>query len=199
MSNSQRDAFYTFALALFIFTFSITVTILFSFVIFKFDIHHYFLDQEANMSAGKLMHNYNQMMNYLLNPFDGSFHLDDFRSSVNGRVHFADCKKLFMLNFIVFILSGIYVFFRRKYRARFNRTYLYIAIVGIVLLLLMAVDFDGFFVIFHKILFRNNDWLFDPSLDPIINVLPDEFFIQCFVLFFVLFEGLNFFKFFAKK
>ncbi|AKP66896.1 TIGR01906 family membrane protein [Companilactobacillus ginsenosidimutans] len=199
MSNSQKDAFYTFVLALFIFTFSITVTIIASYAIFKFDIHHYFLDQEANMGASKLMHNYNQMMNYLLNPFSGDFHLDDFRSSVNGRAHFSDCKNLFMLNFTVFILSGIYVFFRRKRRAHFNKTFLYITIFGIVLVALMAIDFDGFFVVFHKILFRNNDWLFDPSLDPIIDVLPDEFFVQCFALFFLLFEGLSFYKFKQKK
>ena len=114
MSNSQKDAIYTIVLAFFIFTFAITVTIFASYAIFHFDIGHYYLDQEANMGAHKLMHNYNQMMNYLLNPFSGSFHLDDFRSSVNGRTHFADCKKLFMLNFIVFILSGIYVFFNRE-------------------------------------------------------------------------------------
>lgn len=76
---------------------------------------------------------------------------------------------------------------------------LYAAIAGIVLVILMAVDFDGFFVIFHKILFRNNDWLFDPSLDPIIDVLPDEFFAQCFALFFVLFEGLSIYKFRQKN
>lgn len=199
MSNQQRDVFYSFVLALFIFTFAITVTIFASYGLFQFDIHHYFLDQEANLSPHRLMHNYNQMMNYLINPFDGKFQLDDFRSSVNGRTHFADCKHLFMLNFGVFILSGLYVWFRRKKRAYFNKAFLYIGIVGIVLAILMAVDFDGFFVVFHKILFRNNDWLFDPSLDPIIDVLPDEFFAQCFVLFFIIFEGLNFYKYFQKK
>lgn len=151
------------------------------------------------MTAKRLMHNYNQMMNYLVNPFSGNFHLDDFRSSVNGRTHFADCKNLFMLNFSVFILSGVYIFFRRKKRAYFNKVMLYAAIAGVILVVLMAVDFDGFFVIFHKILFRNNDWLFDPALDPIIDVLPDEFFAQCFALFFVMFEGLSIYKYRQKN
>ncbi|WP_369395716.1 lipoprotein intramolecular transacylase Lit [Lacticaseibacillus thailandensis] len=31
-------------------------------------------------------------------------------------------------------------------------------------------------------LFRNQDWEFDPALDPIINVLPEGFFAACFVL-----------------
>lgn len=194
MSHSQRDVIYSVVLALFIFTLAITVTIFASYAIFKFDIHHYYLDQEADMTAKKLMHNYNQMMRYLIDPFQNHFQLDNFRSSINGRTHFADVKKLFMLNFAVFILSGVYVWFRRKKRAHFNKAFLYIAIVGVILVAIMAIDFDDFFIMFHKILFRNNDWLFNPALDPIIEVLPDEFFIQCFVLFFALFEGLNLWK-----
>jgi len=53
----------------------------------------------------------------------------------------------------------------------------------------MAVDFNDFFIDFHKILFRNNDWLFDPSLDPIITALPDTFFLHCFIMAFALFEA----------
>ncbi|MQS52877.1 TIGR01906 family membrane protein [Companilactobacillus mishanensis] len=199
MSNSQKDGIYTIGLALFFFTLAITATIFASYPIFHFDIGHYFLDQEANMSSSRLMHNYNQMMNYLINPFDWHWYLDDFRSSLSGRTHFEDCKKLFMLNFAVLIISGMYVWFNRKKRAYYNKVFLYIAIVGVILAALMVVDFDDFFVIFHKILFRNNDWLFDASLDPIIDVLPEEFFTQCFVLFFVLFEGLNIYKYFQKK
>ena len=29
-----------------------------------------------------------------------------------------------------------------------------------------------------------------PILDPIINVLPEEYFLQCFVIFFIIYEGL---------
>jgi len=84
-------------------------------------------------------------------------------------------------------------------RAYFNQVFKYIAIAGIILAILMAINFDGFFVVFHEVLFRNSDWLFDPSKDPVINVLPEEFFTQCFVLFFILFEGLNFWKYKSKK
>ena len=50
----------------------------------------------------------------------------------------------------------------------------------------MAIGFERFFIYFHQILFRNTDWLFDPATDPIINVLPESFFMQCFLLFFAL-------------
>ncbi|MFD1419048.1 TIGR01906 family membrane protein [Companilactobacillus keshanensis] len=199
MSNGQKDTIYTIVLAFFIFTFAITVTIFASYPLFMFAIKHYYLEQAVNLSFGKIMHNYSQMMNYLINPFSGKFHLSDFQSSVAGRTHFADTKNLFMLNFCVLIVSGIYLWFQRQKRAYFNQVFKYIAIGGIILAILMAVNFDGFFVVFHEVLFRNSDWLFDPNKDPVINILPEEFFTQCFVLFFILFEGLNFWKYKSKK
>ncbi|MFC6322971.1 TIGR01906 family membrane protein [Companilactobacillus baiquanensis] len=199
MSNSQKDVIYTTVLAFFIFTFAVTVTIFASYPLFMFAIKHYYLEQAVNLSFGKILHNYNQMMNYLINPFSGQFHLSDFSSSVAGRTHFSDVKKLFMLNFGVLILSSIYLWIRRKTRSHYNQVFKYIAIIGVILAILMAINFDGFFVIFHEVLFRNSDWLFDPEKDPIINVLPEEFFTQCFILFFVLFEGLNFWKYKSKK
>jgi integral membrane protein (TIGR01906 family) len=34
------------------------------------------------------------------------------------------------------------------------------------------------FVVFHKLLFRNEYWLFDYRTDPVIMVLPDQFFMH---------------------
>jgi len=114
MSNSQKDTIYTIVLAFFIFTLAITVTIFASYPLFMFAIKHYYLEQAVNLSFGKIMHNYSQMMNYLINPFSSQFHLSDFQSSVAGRTHFADTKTLFMLNFGVLIASGLYLWFQRK-------------------------------------------------------------------------------------
>ncbi|GMA47726.1 integral membrane protein [Tetragenococcus muriaticus PMC-11-5] len=58
----------------------------------------------------------------------------------------------------------------------------------VVLLALMAVGFDQFFITFHEVFFTNEDWLFDPATDPIINVLPEQYFMHCFLFFFVLIE-----------
>ncbi|MFH5811846.1 TIGR01906 family membrane protein [Companilactobacillus sp. FL22-1] len=194
MSNSQKDFFYTIALAFFILTAAISITIFASYGLFAFDIKHYYLEQAVGMKYGTIMKNYAQMMDYLINPFNWHWHLSDFASSPAGRLHFLDCKKLFLLNFGVFIISGIIVAKFRKVRAHFNRVFLWIGIVGIVLAVLMLLNFDEFFVVFHEVLFRNSDWLFDPNKDPIINVLPEEFFTQCFVLFFIIFEGWNFWQ-----
>ena len=53
------------------------------------------------------------------------------------------------------------------------------------------LGFDEFFTLFHEALFPgDSSWLFNPILDPIINVLPEEYFLQCFVIFFIIYEGL---------
>ena len=31
-------------------------------------------------------------------------------------------------------------------------------------------------------MFNNDDWIFDPVTDPIINMLPESFFAQCAIL-----------------
>ena len=60
-----------------------------------------------------------------------------------------------------------------------------IGVVGVFL------GFDEFFTLFHEALFPgDSSWLFNPILDPIINVLPEEYFLQCFVIFFIIYEGI---------
>jgi len=199
MSNSQKDLLYSIALAFFLLTTAITVTIFASYGLFAFDIRYYNLDQLVDMDYGTVMKNYAQMMDYLINPFNWQFHLSNFGSSAAGRLHFQDCKKLFLLNFVVFLGTGAIVAKFHKVRAHFNKIFLWIGIGGIILAILMLLNFDEFFVIFHEVLFRNSDWLFDPNKDPVINILPEDFFTQCFILFFIIFEGSNFWKARLKK
>ena len=48
----------------------------------------------------------------------------------------------------------------------------------------LACRFElGFcFVLFHKILFRNDYWIFDPACDPVITILPDAYFLHAAAL-----------------
>ena len=51
------------------------------------------------------------------------------------------------------------------------------------------IGFEQFFTLFHQILFVGDDtWLFDPAKDPVILILPENFFLQAFLLFFCLYE-----------
>ena len=47
---------------------------------------------------------------------------------------------------------------------------------GIFLGIAFAKDFDHAFVTFHHILFDNDLWLLDPSVDMLVNIVPEGFF-----------------------
>lgn len=44
----------------------------------------------------------------------------------------------------------------------------------------VALDFNNAFIIFHKLVFRNDFWIFDYHSDPVIRILPETF--LCIVL-----------------
>lgn len=76
-------------------------------------------------------------------------------------------------------------------RVLFSAIFL-MAALGIFVL----VDFDSFWTVFHKILFRNDLWLLNPATDRLIMMVPIEFFtalvyqiLGAFVFIFLLLGG----------
>ena len=50
----------------------------------------------------------------------------------------------------------------------------------VTLMLFGIVAFDKLFVLFHEIVFRNDYWMFSSVTDPVIKILPEEFFMHGF-------------------
>jgi len=152
------------------------------------------LGPSVNLTLGQLMTDYYQMLAYLNFPWVPKLVMTDFTDSTSALIHFADVKNLFMLDFAVFIVTSVVVYFfwrRLKRNQQLWRLVLPMQTalwVPPVVAMMMAINFDQFFIFFHEVLFRNSDWLFDPLLDRIILVLPDTFFLQCFVIAFVIIE-----------
>ncbi len=106
--------------------------------------------------------------------------------------HMADCRELIRLDTRVFwaaLAAGVIAFAvgalleRRNGRdgravRRGMRAGMWIA-GGIVSVLLAwaAVNFEGFFVTFHRLAFTNEGWLLNPRTDLLIRLMPTEFFI----------------------
>ena len=59
-------------------------------------------------------------------------------------------------------------------------------VIPLILMLPIVVNFEGSFVLFHKIMFNNDYWIFDPNLDPVINILPEEFFFHAGLMILIL-------------
>lgn len=174
---------------------SLSVTLTINAVwLYRLDIGWLHISQDVHLSASVLMHNYGQLLAYLELPWVTELNMSNFPTSFTGMIHFEDVKRLFLLDHVVLIVSlvpaGWYLrqLARRAEQWRLLRPMQVAAVVPVVLAGGMAVNFNGFFIAFHQVLFRNNDWLFDPNLDPVITALPDIFFLHCFILAFGLFE-----------
>ena len=83
----------------------------------------------------------------------------------------------------------------------FNNSVNIIALIFISVSIMVVIDFSKTFYFFHKIFFRNDYWIFDPVTDPIINALPEEFFmielilvISLLILFTLVIKVLSFKK-----
>ncbi len=161
--------------------------------LFDLNMHVLNLSTATGLSATKMHGEYLRIINYIQNPFAPSLQFRYFISSPNGLQHFKDVRHLVIFNNVIAL---IFVPLMITMLRRLNKKSLtwilitpikVIVIISLAIVALMVVNFEQIFILFHEVLFRNSDWIFDPDLDPVINMLPDTFFFECFSLFFVIF------------
>ena len=152
------------------------------------------LGDKVNLSNEQVQENYIILLKYLHLPWIHELNMPDFPSSELGAFHFYEVKQLFYLEYIVLIVSCTASFFFLKklhkgnYWAKLKNTFLFLAILPLGIIILITTFFDKIFLLFHKSFFNNDAWLFNPASDPIINVLPQEFFMACFLQVFITLE-----------
>lgn len=160
-------------------------------------------NQIVNLSVSTVMSNYWQLLWYLIWPFERKLQMTNFPTSPGAAEHFYECKLLFQLALTVFIIQLV-IFGYEKYKKAPSTIYLTKAgalifmILPVALLPFAMTNFDSFFVIFHHLLFNNNNWLFNPMTDPVINILTEGFFAGCFAIAGIIYE-LYFAQFMLKK
>ena len=150
-------------------------------------------NKTVNLTIGQIMHNYNQLMWYLIWPLKRQLKMRNFPTSATGAQHFADVKKLFVLAVFAFLCCLLIMLWCRRKNKRalkLNKVWaLVFLLLPIALLPFALANFDSFFVSFHHLLFAgSNTWLFDPGTDPIINVLTEGFFASCFAVGGIIYE-----------
>ncbi|MGX6979963.1 TIGR01906 family membrane protein [Vagococcus elongatus] len=180
-------------LMLTVITLAITITIN-AFPLYVFDIGHLDILDRVALSQEELLKNYRELMSYLNFPWISQLKMTDFPVSASGAFHFWEVKKLFLLNYGVFLLTVIpsTMFLRKLWKEKrlwiLNNGLTIAALVPVFLGFFMFVGFDKFFTTFHHVFFNNDAWIFDPELDPIILALPEQYFFHSFILAIVLFE-----------
>lgn len=178
---------FCFALSLFIIFAAVKITLMFK-PLYYFDIKYLNIEKLSGFSKDEIVKNYDYVIGYLLSPRGQEFKLPSIPYSQYGQIHFRDVKAIFTaidnLLIITGLISAIGLFINIKHRSFdfLKRTCSVLIFLPITLLIAFMINFDAAFTIFHKIFFRNDYWQFDPSIDPIINVLPQEFFYHAALL-----------------
>lgn len=153
------------------------------------------IENECGKDRETVIEGYDEVLDYLTKP-NKSFSAGEFKYSDNGAKHFADCKSLFTLNAVIYIISvviiAVLLTLKRLKLIEFSRplglispfwsgavTLLVFAALGIA----VFIDFDTAFYVFHRIFFPGKDnWMFNPYTDEIILAMPGEFFMHCAIL-----------------
>ena len=181
---------------LFLLALAILVTIYLAWILYPFEISWLNLTNRVHLKSDIIQYNFHILMDYLTNPFNPVLEMPDFPSSESGLHHFAVVKGLFHLTQGVALvtLPFFYIFWNQVVRKGFLSLYRRGLLIMLSLPLVLGlvgvfIGFEQFFTLFHQILFVGDDtWLFDPAKDPVILILPEDFFLHAFLLFFCLYE-----------
>ena len=149
----------------------------------------------TGLTAEQIRQAFDQVMDYCLD-LRPDFAAGVLWFSESGASHFADVRRLFLLDLWVLGLSlaglaAAFVYSRlrrtRPWRFRGRGPGFWgacgLGTVFLVVGALAASDFQRAFVVFHTLFFPGKtNWVFDWREDPIILLLPEEFFRNCALL-----------------
>lgn len=157
------------------------------------------LEEYTGLTRAQITEAYDCMMDFCVGKTE-TFSTGALPWSQAGRDHFADVRSLFLLDLSAAAVTGLLLLGWALIRQRSNvqpyrfmkRGFAFWAAVGLGVLFLLVgglacLDFSRAFVVFHTLFFPGKDnWLFDPRTDPIIYLLPQEFFRNCAIAIFLL-------------
>ena len=175
------------ALTLFIIAAAVVVTLNFR-PLYYLDVDLLNIPASSGLPKEEVLANYNALIDYnaLFGPQTLEF--PTLAMSETGRIHFEEVKDVFVFFEVLAIVCGLLSAAGIVYR-HFRKNPGYLLLTGIltvalpvVLGILIALNWQTVFVLFHRIVFNNNYWIFDPATDPVITILPDTFFMHCALL-----------------
>ena len=190
MSYNKKDIFLATMLMLFIISLAIVFTVFFK-QLYYLDINYLGIDLTSGMSVETIKKNYDVLIAYQSIFYRGTLNLPDFVMSTNGRIHFEEVKTIFEAIQVIMVVSGLISLplVIRRFKEKEYRFF-------------VALDFESAFITFHQIVFRNNYWVFDYRSDPVINILPETFFMHCFIMIVIIvitLAGLCLFYYYHKQ
>lgn len=148
----------------------------------------------------------NELMDYLI----GKSNILNTKININNQlvelysktaiIHMTDVRNIFIFNihlsiisiiiaiisFLICIKSKLPIY---KIFIAYRNTVIFLFVFLLFIILYAFIDFNSFFMLFHEIVFTNDYYMFDPSVDYIILMLPEKLFayigfrfVICFLL-----------------
>lgn len=189
--NGFLKFIFIFSLVLFAITLSVKITVNLR-QLYYFDIKYLGIEKFVDMSINEIKKNYDYLINFLYSPPNTQFKLPSFKASPEGIIHFYEVKKIFSLVDKIFYISlflslfGGYLCYKYKDFLIFKYSSWLLISLPIFLLTVFSINFNKAFNTFHTLFFNNDYWIFDIDRDPVINILPEAYFMHCAVLIAVL-------------
>lgn len=168
------------------------------------------IPSDSGLDEAEIRKNYDALIDYNSPFFSGELELPSMKMSEEGRIHFVEVRNIFCAIWLIFavgtVVSAVLIYFLRKEKPW------YLLVSSVVSLavpaavgIFIAVDWEKAFILMHKVLFRNDFWSFNPLTDPVIWILPSEYFMHCgvmivsLILFFAVAAFVLFFVFAGRR
>lgn len=174
---------------------SVTITVL-ARPLYYFDIEYLEIPWRSGISAEACRLNYDTLIDYNLLGGDEELVFPTLKMSETGRIHFEEVKEIFINMQLVSIagivaLIGFTLYIKKKGPQNsillwMRYTFPVTMIVALAVGLAMAIDWQWAFTTMHEIFFDNYYWIFNAYTDPVIKILPEEFFFHCGILIVIL-------------
>lgn len=195
--NNTLKVLQSFFLGIFMISFAIAFVILFR-PYYYMNIGILELEEETGYSYEVIKEAYDDVMDFLV--FGDEFKTGELKYSEEGKSHFEDCKKLFTFDFICLFISSaflitIFVLQKlKKIKLEYKKlspgiySIIWVGTAFFILGIWGIIDFNSLFTAFHKVCFPGKDnWMFSPSKDQIIRILPTQLWMNfCILIVFIL-------------
>ena len=148
------------------------------------DIEKLNIEMNSGLSREEIIENYDYLIDYNTSLKVEEFELPTLPFSYEGKTHFEDVRNIFQSLYLIIvlgILSSIVIIYEavKKGNTRpLKNELISLILIPVMVAVPMALSFEKTFILFHKIMFRNDYWIFDRFRDPVIRILPEAFFMH---------------------
>ncbi len=158
------------------------------------DIKKLNLSEVSGFTEEEIKLNYDYLIDYNLSKDVEEFDLPTIDYSKQGKIHFEEVRDIFQIFKLIFYVTGILsiistiINIKNKNIKFLDTTSKINILLPVITAIPLIINFNYFFVKFHEIVFSNDYWIFNPIIDPVIKMLPEEIFfnIGIFILSIIL-------------